>query len=553
MSAFEDLFSEMLKGIEPSAELRRIVDMPRRDPEEIGHKIAGVVTRKLRLRWPEKPPKDIPHELRYYQALALVEVNRFRGALIPLPVGAGKTIITALLPTVCGSKRPVLLVPAKLREKTERDLAALAQWWRVHPNIQVISYELLQRRPDLLLQLGPDMIMCDEAYRIKNPKRSRWKRINRYMRHYPKTVFVCLSGSFQKKGFMDWWHLQRGCLPAELAILPHSWPEAVEWDQALGPNKKQRRPVGALSLLCGPKGGDYEETRKAFGERFRLTPGIITCPGGSCDASLEFEARTVRHPEIEALVAQMRATWETPDGTPFTEASDLWRHARELANGYVYRWKVPGPKPWMAARREAAAFVREVLQHSRKLDTEMQVYQAYPDDPRLREWKRIKPTFEPETEVVWFTHDIVDMAVEIARKTGALIWTEHVAAGEMIRERHGLPYFGAMARCTRHGSILDWPGGACAVSTTAVGEGQNLQDRFSTNVILNITPGVVEYEQICGRTHRQGQEADLVEVLQLMVVQEQRAGLLKAIEQAEAAQDIEKQVKKLCLADVVWT
>ena len=117
---FTDLFSEVLSGIEPSAELKRIIDMPKRDPEALGTKLAPVVTRKLRHRWPESPPKGTPETLRWYQALALVEANRFRGALIPLPVGAGKTILTGLLPTVLGSRRPVLLVPAKLREKTKR-------------------------------------------------------------------------------------------------------------------------------------------------------------------------------------------------------------------------------------------------------------------------------------------------------------------------------------------------------------------------------------------------------------------------------------------------
>lgn len=563
-----------LEGVEPSPELARILDMPRRDPEAVGSAIARPLTERLRLRWPERPPAPLPHELRWYQALALAEAHDFRGALIPLPVGAGKTLISALLPTVLGAKQALVLVPAKLRDKTERDFRALAQWWRVVPRVHVIrtqrdlahapardvilvcSYEMLGTCPDLLLRLGPDAVIPDESYKLKNPKSGRTKRLWRYMRQYPDTPFVPLTGTAQKKGFRDWWHIQRGALPKALHVLPDHWPEMMQWNEALAPGQKQRRPIGALSRLCGPGGGDYEAVRIAYGERFRLTPGVITCPGGSCDASILFTLERVRHPEIEHLVAEMKRTGETPDGVPILEATygaELWRHARELASGYIYRWKVPGPPAWMQARREAAAFVREVLAHSRTCDTELQVYQRYPTAPELVRWQRIRPTFTPEREPVWFTHDVIDAAVARARKDGALIWTEHRAVGEMIAERHGLPYFESQGRCRRHGSIMDYPGGPCVVSTTAIGEGFNLQDRWHKNLIMNCTPGCVEYEQLMGRTHRMGQDADVVEFTQLWVVAEQYAGVQKALDQARAAAQTDGQAKKLVLADIVET
>lgn len=553
LSAVNLFLEQALKGVEPSPELRRILAMPRRDPEAIGQAIAPVLTERLRLRWPERPPPDIPHALRWYQALALAEIHDFRGALVPLPVGAGKSLITILAPTVLRSQRACLLLPAKLREKAYREIEAYRQWWRVQPLIQVLSYETLSVRPDELLRLGPDALICDEAYNLKNPRSGRKKRVWRYMRMYPDTPFIPLTGTVQKKGFLDWWHIQRGALQPEIAVLPHSWPEVVQWNQALAPNLTQRRPVGALSLLCGQQGGDHEGVRKAYGERFRMTPGVITCPGGSCDASIQFTLEHMRHREIDTYMTEMRRTWETPDGTPFNEGSDLWRHARELANGYIYRWKVPGPKRWMEARREANAFLREILRHSRTLDTELQVWRAYPDEPALVRWREIKPTFTPETEPVWFTYDVIDAAVERARAQKALLWVEHTAVGRKISERHGIPYFARLGRDPQHGSIMDWPGGPCVVSTTAVGEGFNLQDRWHRNVILNITPGCKEYEQTMGRTHRQGQRSDLVEYTQLVLVQEQIAGFEKALAQARAAEQTDSQAKKLTVADVVRT
>lgn len=546
-------FGELLKGITPSPELRRILDMPRRDPEAIGSAIAGPLTVALRVPGSPEPPPGIPAALRWYQALALAEAHDFRGALIPLPVGAGKTLISALLGTVLASARPLVIVPAKLRDKTLRDFEALRPYWRLPVSIQVISYELIGRRPDLLLQIGPDSIVCDEAYRLKNTKSGRKRRIWRYMQHYPNTPFVCLTGTVQKKGFKDWWHIQRACLPEALAVLPHDWQEMTEWDQALAPNLTMRRPLGALSRLCGPQGGGVDEVRTAYGERFRMTPGIITCPGGSCDASIEFTVERVKHPEIERYVEDMRTTWETPNGVPFTEASQLWAHARELANGYVLIWRVPGPPEWMQARRDAAAFVREILKHSRTLDTELQVYQKHgATAPELVRWRQIRPTFTPEPIAHWFTHDIVDLAVARARKDNSLIWIEHVTAGEMIAARHGLPYFGRGGVCATHGSIMDYAGGPAVASIQAVGEGFNLQDRWNSCIVLNAPPGCVEYEQAIGRFHRQGQQADVVRVTQLCVVQEQIDGFRKAVEQARAAQQTDSQAKKLCLADIVY-
>lgn len=553
MTDFTNLFADVLKGVEPSAELNRILNLPQRDPEELGTKIAPVLTAKLRLRPNETPPARVPAALRWYQALALAEAATYRGALIPLGVGLGKTVVSWLLPVVLGAQRPVLLVPAKLREKTERDFAVLREWWRGVPAVQIISYELVSRRKDLLLQLGPDAIIADEAHRLKNPRSGVKRRVWRYMSHYPETPFIPMTGTLQSKSFLDWHHIQRGALPAPLHVLPDNWDEMVEWDQALGPNKKQRRPLGALSRLAGSGGGDHETVRRAFGERFRRTPGVITCPGGSCDVSLVFELQRKRHPEIEAALKRLDDTWETPNGVPFEEASQLWAHQREVANGYELIWREPGPPEWMARRRAANAFVRETLKHSRTCDTPLEVYRKFPAQPELVQWREIRDTFVPEPIATWYTYDVIDDAVQFARKHNALLWIEHVAAGEMIRERHGIPYFGRGAHCGVFGSIMDWKGGPCAVSVRSVGEGQNLQDRWAKNLILNITPGTTAYEQVLGRTHRQGQEADAVEAVQWWFSGTQRDGFYKALEQARAAQDSDGQAKKLVLADVVET
>src|SRR5262249_13680283 len=122
-------------------------------------------------------------ELRPVQAIALTEIRACGGLLAPIRVGAGKTLISLLAGSVVGARRPVLLVPAKLRDKTERDMRAARRHFRVPPNLQVVSYELMGRvnQAELLEEIKPDLLICDEVHRIKNPRAAVTKRVMRYL------------------------------------------------------------------------------------------------------------------------------------------------------------------------------------------------------------------------------------------------------------------------------------------------------------------------------------------------------------------------------------
>ena len=67
----------------------------------------------------------------------------------------------------------------------------------------------------------------------------------------------------------------------------------------------------------------------------------------------------------------------------------------------------------------------------------------------------------------------------------------------------GVPYFGA-----GDSRILDWKG-PCVASIAAHGTGKNLQHWSSNLVVIPPTSGQV-WEQLLGRTHRQGQQEDTV-------------------------------------------
>ena len=98
--------------------------------------------------------------LRPAQAVALAELDDFGGGFWPLRVGAGKTLLSLLTPVVVGAKRPVLLIPASLREKTVREAAEYAKDWKLPAHIQIQSYQRLSRDyGGWLDQVEPDLII----------------------------------------------------------------------------------------------------------------------------------------------------------------------------------------------------------------------------------------------------------------------------------------------------------------------------------------------------------------------------------------------------------
>src|SRR5690348_3083142 len=93
----------------------RIVALPRRRlSERAAVAWAHVLTNEYRL--PGGTMALLP-----WQGFALAEAAENDGALLVLPVGFGKTLISFLAPTVMNAARPILIVPAALREKTFAD------------------------------------------------------------------------------------------------------------------------------------------------------------------------------------------------------------------------------------------------------------------------------------------------------------------------------------------------------------------------------------------------------------------------------------------------
>jgi hypothetical protein len=230
------------------------------------------------------------------------------------------------------------------------------------------------------------------------------------------------------------------------------------------------------------------------------------------------------------------------------EAIELWRHVRELALGFWYRWDPPAPKEWMQARRAWKSYVAETLKTNRRnLDTELQVWNECKARPNKewQEWKAIKDSFKPNSVAEWISDFALIDATNWLKEAEGICWVEHRAFGEALAKMSGCPYFGA-----GDDSILECREPGIIASIHAHSEGKNLQ-RYWSNLVVAPSASGKRWEQMLGRTHRHGQQADEV-ICELYVHEpELLASFGKALGDAKFFEDTFGNRQKLNYADGV--
>jgi len=532
-----------------SGEFRRIEALPRRTWDPDKH-FAEWATERLRAPggsmtlWP-------------VQAQALREIAGQRGGFLPVGVGQGKALISLLAPVVLEAKRPVLFVPAQLREQTlAHVIPRMTVHWKLHPQLRVVGYsELsLEKNKELLDRLRPDLIILDECHRVKNPKAGRTRRLIRWFREHPETLCVAMSGTVSNRSIRDFAHIIRWAMKG-MAPIPATWTELVEWADAIDEGIADDMRVGPGALLRFCQG--EENARQGFRRRLTETPGVVATREDLIGTSLRIDSFSIGRipPDVSRIANQMRSTWMTPSGDLITEAVELWRHMREIALGFYYRWDPAPPPDWMSARKEWKKEVRETLKHNqRKLDTELQVWNECAREPNLqadhpwRKWKAIRDSFQPVTVPEWLDDFAIRACVgwlsARTRDDPGIVWTEHRAFGERLSEVSGFPYFGAGD--TR---IIDCPEPAIIASIQAHSEGKNLQ-RYSRNLVTAPTASGKAWEQLLGRTHRSGQLADEVVVEIMTHIPELLESFGRALGDARYLEDTFGNQQKLNYADI---
>jgi hypothetical protein len=547
------------KSVQRTAELQRVINLPRRtwsdsDAQSLADKLTEIL--------------KTPHgkmALRPIQAIALMEAST-TGLFGAIGVGKGKTLLSFLAAYCMEAKRPLLIVPAKLKEKTIREMRMLALHWRIPNFIRVETYELLGRiqAAEMFDNYKPDLIILDECHRVKNRKAAVTRRLLRYLEMAQHCRLIAMSGSITSRSIKDYAHLLHRCIVD--APIPRSVTEVEEWADAIDemPENATRTGTGALVLLC-----DQEEARlyqsdpvsacrKAFRRRFIETEGVVGTTEIFSGSSLWISPiEPVMGPKVIEAFKKLREDWELPDGQPLADGLSTWRHAREIALGFYYKWDPTAPTEWMAKRKAWCSACRYILNYNRRnLDSELQVTKAvaeglYPEKLEIYEdWCKIRDSFEPHTVPVWLDDTALKACTDWAKQGSGIIWTEHDAFSKKLSELSGLPYFGKQGKDAKGRMIEDAsPEEVVIASIASNGEGRNLQ-AWCRNLITSLPPNGRIMEQLLGRTHREDQKSDEVSYQYLVTCPEHIDAMERAKADALYIEHSTGQKQKLLYADL---
>lgn len=507
------------------------------------------------------------------QAKALYDLGNYGKGFFPIAVGRGKTLISFLAPRMLGARNPLLILPAKLIEVTERKWKDAAKDWRIAKHLRFMSYEMLGRVSGATkLDIGkPDMLICDEAHKLKNPGAAVTRRVARYMAANPKTVFVPMSGTIMKSSVKDfahllqWSHRETSCLPLHKDAL-YEWADAL--DEGLNP--VARRSPGVLLELfpveddCENDWDPSKRARRVFFSRASATAGVVLADAKDAYAgSLQISAvEYTPNAATEENFKTLRTTMCQPDGWALSDAMQVWRVARQLALGLHYAWIPPPPPEWLQARKSWAQFVRDTLatpQSQREgWDSELQVTNAvlngHLEDEYnlLGEWRTIKPTFTIDPVPVWHDQTALELCAEwLGSHAKGVCWVEHVFFGRQLAKLTGLPYFGAKGKDPT-GAFIEDASGPIIASIAANNEGRNLQFKWCDNLVTCPPADSERWEQVIARMHRYGQTEDTVTVDVLVGCREHLEAIPRALSSSEVKADLLGASHKIRIADLDW-
>ena len=493
------------------------------------------------------------------QSAALTEAARADGLFAPLGVGSGKSVCGLLLPVAMNSKNAVILVPPALKKQLITEVNTIYRRNFVIPmaNITVVAYTELSsaKKSEILDEIDPDLIIADECNALANRDAARTKRFLRFARTHPHCRFAFMSGTITSKSITQYAHL------IELALrknspLPNSYREVQDWAGALDVKPQYVMSPGILMKLCAPG----EEVRGGYRRRLVETLGVVATSESAIGTSLIIKriAPTVP-PEVEDALERARRTWSVGQDE-IASPLDMARSLRQLACGMYLRWVWPNDEidhAWLEARSAWNKEVRSILKRSiLHLDSPLlcalaaeRAHQGIKTAGKVwksetwEAWREQKNKKPPPSEPVWISDYLVKHAAAWGRsqKVPAIIWYANTCVGEAIAKELGLPVYGAGTDSPPRGTKL-------FVASMAVhGTGKNYQ-WASSNLITAMPSSGNLFEQVVGRTHRPGQQADEVIVDWYGQTPEVIAAMESVIASAEYVEQSTGQRQKILYA-----
>lgn len=398
-----------------------------------------------------------------WQQAATDAFDQLGGVWVAAPVGAGKSFVGRQ----CAqrAKRPLAVAPASLLKQTKRNVCENA-----------VSYNKLSRQDDYLERERPDVLILDEAHRVKNVSTAQWsKQIARYLAAHPEVRVVVLTGSVMHKSVVDYGHL-------------------LVWALRRGaPCPGTMQGIQAAAKLAA-------ENPAWWLERLRSAPGVFLVG----DQQSAWQGRLIIREHVLPPLAPdafdaAQTTWTAPDGWECEDQLSAAELCRQLAWGFYLR-REPRPSPELvAARRDWSATVRYALTYG-LAGSEPACRTRYPE--RYAKYAAAEAA-EPSVQVPEW---LAEPALPFAPEPGTIVWVHHRALGRRLSELHGWPYHGE-GTLDAHGVPLS---GATAsvvlASTAACKEGvDGAQHRYHRNIVLEPDADPRVWEQRFGRLCRYGQ------------------------------------------------
>lgn len=526
------------------------------------------------------------------EAVRAAATGSLRSPFVPIGVGHGKTLLSLVLPEVMYAERPLLLHPPSMR----RELAEAVALWSPHFDFrppQTYAYsELSQSTATSFLDwYRPDLIIADEAHALRHATASRTKRVVRYLKANPTCRFVPLSGTMTARSLLDYDHLIELSL-REFAPIPLSRKILEQWASVIDPegepDQKSWDAIWPLAVAFGnaPKlwqagtshgvevDGRVLSIREGYQRRLSTTPGVVVSREPSVGSNLWLVRRHTKVPSTVANALEgLIDTWNMPDenaaeGAEIADAAALARAGTQLSCGFYYVWdwtwngkrggKTEDDDEWLLRRSEWHKAVRNILRYSSRtgLDSPMlvahwvkeghgghDITEAYarwvedgPDGKPYRDRK------QPPKKTIWVSKFLMDDVVEWAIKhKECLLWYSSLAVETALVDA-GIPVFGAGSESP---TFEKTPIAACSIAVH--GKGKNLQKWFKQVVIEPPSSGAV-WEQLLGRTHRQGQMADDVFAVVYQHTEKALNAVKKACAEAMYIEQTQGMKQKLNLA-----
>lgn len=205
---------------------------------------------------------DLPHPLYPYQAEGVLFLARRKSALLADDMGLGKTVQSIVaMRALLGSglvRRALVVCPAGLKSNWK---AEFEEWapeiavsvvqgnsaqrrvqWNGPSHVLIANYELMRNDLDLMPSEPLDLIVLDEAQRIKNPNTAT----SRAIKSIPRKASWCLTGTPIENGLADLASIVE-FLAADVSVAEDAEPEAAR--AQLGPFVLRRDKATVLPDL----------------------------------------------------------------------------------------------------------------------------------------------------------------------------------------------------------------------------------------------------------------------------------------------------------------